>query len=385
MSEYQLEIKQIVDYPRCRIYRQFIQNLMADRSIRTNGGSGLFYYMVLCNYANFRTSYLRIDGIGYTVYPGEWICTVKELSAWFRTRFQCQAVSILDELQKRHLISYLFLDRGKVVKYKIRDWKKQNTVLDYNCPCQKDTGFFFMPAVVATELVSAGRCSEMDILLDLWMSAVYNDSQVQGSEIGPVVYFRNGTGSPLAAYSEMAARWGISKATTGRVLKKLADMDYISLMSFPGKTGSVIYLRSYLSTMFQISDVLVDKEEVAMSLKINITLPDEGELQEDSVLIEHEVCVSEGLSCVSKSEMSAVIEKMAQILDAQGISCFRCPKSIYKLYPLSDACREEYISHIPKAVSCFGMAVCCGEDKPVYTFELTLSPAENDREGGYRS
>ena len=138
MQSYQLEIKQLVDYPRCRIYRQFIQNLMADRSIRTSGGSGLFYYTVLCNYANFRTSYLRIDGIGYTVYPGEWICTVKELSTWFHTRFQCQAVSILDELQKRHLISCLFLDRGKVIKYKIRDWKKHNTVLDYNCPCQKD-------------------------------------------------------------------------------------------------------------------------------------------------------------------------------------------------------------------------------------------------------
>ena len=79
-----------------------------------------------------------------------------------------------------------------------------------------------MPVVVATELVSAGRCSEMDILLDLWMSAVYNDSQVQGSEIGPVVYLRNGTGSPLVTYNEMAGRWGISKATTGRVLKKLA-------------------------------------------------------------------------------------------------------------------------------------------------------------------
>ncbi len=142
MSEYQLEIKQIVDYPRCRIYRQFIQNLTADRSILTGGGSGLFYYTVLCNYANFRTSYLRIDGIGYTVYPGEWICTVKKLAAWFRIRFQRQAVSILDELQKRHLISYLFLDRGKVVKYKIRDWKKHNTVLDYNCPCQKRYGLF---------------------------------------------------------------------------------------------------------------------------------------------------------------------------------------------------------------------------------------------------
>ncbi len=166
MSEYQLEIKQIVDYPRCRIYRQFIQNLMADQSICTSGGSGLFYYMVLCNYANFRASYLRIDGIGYTVYPGEWICTMKEFTAWFRTRFQCRAVSIRDELQKRHLISYLFLDRGRVVKYKVRDWKKHNTMLDYNCPCQKDTRFFFMPTVIATELVSTGRCSEMDIERD---------------------------------------------------------------------------------------------------------------------------------------------------------------------------------------------------------------------------
>ena len=83
--------------------------------------------------------------------------------------------------------------------------------------------------MIATELVSAGRCSEMDILLDLWMSAVYNDSQVQGSEIGPVVYYRNGTGSTLAAYSEMAVRWGISKATTGRVLKKLADRGICSM------------------------------------------------------------------------------------------------------------------------------------------------------------
>jgi hypothetical protein len=31
------------------------------------------------------------------------------------------------------------------------------------------------------------------------------------------------------------------------------------------------------------------------------------------------------------------------------------------------------------------MTVSCGEDKPVYTFELTLSPAEKDREGGARA
>ena len=116
MSEYQLQIKQVVDYPRCRIYRQFVQSLITDQSIRTGGGSGLFYFTVLCSYANFRTSYRRIDGISYTVYPGEWICTVKELTGWFRTHFQHQALDILDELQARNLISYLPLGRGKVVK-----------------------------------------------------------------------------------------------------------------------------------------------------------------------------------------------------------------------------------------------------------------------------
>lgn len=57
MADYQLELRQIVDYPRCRIYREFMQTLIADRSIRTGGCSGLFYYVVLCAYANFRTSY----------------------------------------------------------------------------------------------------------------------------------------------------------------------------------------------------------------------------------------------------------------------------------------------------------------------------------------
>ena len=72
MPTYQLQIKQIVDYPRCRIYRQFVRFPMEGRSIRISGGSGLFYFAVLSNYANFRTSYRRIDGISYTVYPGEW-------------------------------------------------------------------------------------------------------------------------------------------------------------------------------------------------------------------------------------------------------------------------------------------------------------------------
>lgn len=37
----------------------------------------------------------------------------------------------------------------------------------------------------------------MDIVLDLRIHAIYNDEQVQGSEVDPVVYFRNCTGNPL--------------------------------------------------------------------------------------------------------------------------------------------------------------------------------------------
>lgn len=134
--------------------------------------------------------------------------------------------------------------------------------------------------------------------MELWISTVYNDEQVQGAEVGPVVYLRNGTGLPVLNYSELAVRWGISKATVGRILKKLAGMDYISLMTFPGRAGSVIYLQNYLSTMFQISDVLIDKEEVAMVLNIKVSLPDEEEKEQTADAGGHDICVSDELASV---------------------------------------------------------------------------------------
>ena len=374
MPDYQLEIKQVVDYPRCRIYREFVQTLIADRSIRTNGGSGLFYYTVLCSYANFRTSYRRLDGITYTVYPGEWICRVSELAACFRVRFQHKALSILKALQDRQLITFTQLGHGHLVKYSIKGWRKHNTVLDYNCPCQKESGFFFMPIAVATELISYGKASEMDVVLDLWLSAIYKDNQVLGSEVGPVVYLRNGTGNPLLNYSDLAQRWGLSRSTVGRLLKKLADLDYLTLMSFPGRTGSVIYLNSYLSTMFQVSDVMVDKDEVAMSLNIKLQLPDDMDTA-DNTPDDPRVCVSDQLISVSKSQVERIVQKVAQVLETQGISCFHCPKSTVKLYPLFGDCTETVEgSSIQTNILKIGMVIRCGNDHPVYSFELTMTP-----------
>ena len=148
------------------------------------------------------------------------------------------------------------------------------------------------------------------------------------------------------------------------------------MMAFPGTKGSVIYLRNYLSTMFQISDVLIDKEEIAVVLNIKINLLDENGVKEDGITLEPEICVSEELSSVSKSHMESIVRKMAEILDSQGVSCLRCPKARYKLYPLSDDWEGKYLCRPQEALEKrIGMDVHCGNDKLIYTFELTLSPA----------
>ena len=366
--DYQLELKQIVDFPRCRIYRDFIQTLINDNGIRTSGSSFLFYYLVLCSYANYRTSYRRMESITYTVAPGEWICTINELQDWFRCRFQHQALSILKFFEEQNYISYSLLGKNKIIKFKITDWPKDNTILEYNYPCKKDAGFFFFPISKVHELISLGKCSEMDILLDLWIHAIYNDPSVLGSDCGPVVYIRNNTGIPRISYKTLADRWGQSKASVSRQLKKLESKELITLVSFTGKYGSVIYLNSYLSVMFSISDVMIDKEEIAMKMQLPIHIPEEKEPSCVSEPVrEEQITVSENSSCVPDSHMKIIVQKVVELLDTQGISCCHCPETQYILSPLS-ACID--------AVNLYTLIIICPFGNTAYRFELSLSPGD---------
>lgn len=370
MSEYKLQIKQVVDYPRCRIYRQLIQYLIKDPNIRTGGSSGLFYYTVLCCYANFRMSYKRIDGISYTVHPGEWICRINELKEFLRQKTNKQTIEVLDSLQKRHLIEFNVLGHGKLVKYRINNWCKTNRVLDYNAPCQKQTGFFFLPISVANELVSFGKCSEMDAVLDLWINTIYNDEQVQGSDVAPLVYIRNGTGNPLLSYEQLSQRWGISKTTVCRYLSKLKKEDYIMTVNFQGTHGSAIYVKRYLSTMFEISDVLVDKEELAMALNIDIKVPEEASENKE---LSSNITVSNFLNSVSKTAVNMLIQKVGKILSLQGFPCPLCPKIQYLLLSLSE-CKDTSIIPIDKINTenvRFLLVMKCS-DKEIFRFDVTM-------------
>ncbi|MDO4274331.1 MAG: MarR family transcriptional regulator [Eubacteriales bacterium] len=363
--DYQLELKQIVEFPRCRIYREFIQTMITDKSIRTSGGSFLFYYLVLCSYANYRTSYRRMEHLVYTVGPGEWICPLKELQSWFRCKFQHQAISILNTFEERGYISYTVMEKNKIVKFKINDWPNNNKILEYNYPCKKDAGFFFFPIAKVHELIGMGKCSEMDILLDLWIHAVYNDTSVMGSDSGPVVYYRNNTGNPLTSFQTLANRWSQSKASVARVLRKLEDKKLITLISFKGKYGSMIYLNSYLSVMFDVSDVMIDKEEIAMKMQLPIHIPEEsGETFVSELVTEDQITVSESDSCVPDSHMKIIVEKVAELLNTQGVPCCRCQKSQYILSPLS-AWNGLFTTYTLNIICPFG--------NTSYRFELSIS------------
>ena len=250
-----------------------------------------------------------------------------------------------------------------------------NTSLEYNYPCQKDVGFFFFPVSVVHELVSMGKCSEMDIILDMWIHAIYNDPQVQGSDVGPVVYFRDHTGRPLITCRELALRWGLSKSSISRLLKKLESHEYLTVVSFTGTHGSVLYLQGYLSTMFSISDVMVDKEEVSLTFQLPVTLDDEasrclseadiGKSLADILPETEQIYVSDNTDSVPETHILKIIQKSAKVLAAQGVFCCECSKSKYKLYRLS-ACRRDIYR--------YSLQIGCSESNIVYHFELSIQP-----------
>lgn len=134
MTEYQLEIKQHVEYPRCRIYKKFVEMLMCDPDIKTSGGCGLYHYTVLSSFANFETKNRKISGISYTVFPGELLCTIDELLVLLRVKNKLQALAILSDLQRRHFIEFNILDDGNCIKYRIKDWHKLNRAIEYSAP-----------------------------------------------------------------------------------------------------------------------------------------------------------------------------------------------------------------------------------------------------------
>ena len=103
-----------------------------------------------------------------------------------------------------------------------------------------------------------------------------------------------------------------------------------------------------------------------------IHLPDETPALDNTAIREEQIIIDESVSsvsdnapCVSNSHIRTVIKKVAGILAAQGLSCCECPKTVYKLYSLSD-CKE--------IDSKYYLSIACPDGKAAYRFEISLHP-----------
>lgn len=363
---YLIELKQLVKFPRCRIYRGFMTDLMKNKKIRTSRTSYLFFYIILCSFASYANSRRVVGRTAHVLEAGEGVCSLQDLTTWFRFKVQRSALDALQVLQDHHLISFLVTGGGTQVKYKITEWEQMNKIVHtrYEAPCRKDRGFFFISIKRVEEVLRLGRCSEMDIFLDMWVHAVYKDPQVVGSDLGPVIYFRNGTGQPLLNYAGLAVRWGIAKSSVSRYLRALEAKGLLQHMSFPGQHGTVIYLSTYLTTMFAVSDSMVDKEEVATTFNITITI------KADVPVDEPKIIVPAALGSVPEEHLRAITRSAVKALDAQGIPCAKCREAMYIL-SLSDCGGDVLL-----------LEVDCGLCGICYDYQLKLLSSPAPLEGG---
>ena len=108
-----------------------------------------------------------------------------------------------------------------------------------------------------------------------------------------------------------------------------------------------------------------------MKMELPIHIPDEVPTEETTVscvpesVVDEQIIVSQEGSCVPESHIKAIVRKVAEMLEIQGISCCRCPKTKYILSPLS-ACKD--------TVYLYSLRIICPWGKASYQFELKLKP-----------
>jgi hypothetical protein len=90
-----------------------------------------------------------------------------------------------------------------------------------------------------------------------------------------------------------------TSSSVGRLLIKLADFDYLSELTYAACSGTVFDIKNYLSTIFRIWEVLIDKEEGDMRLNLCVSVPDTIPPESGPIFVE-QICVSTELLSVSK-------------------------------------------------------------------------------------
>ena len=364
MSTYQLEITQIVDYPRYRVSRKFIKRLMRDRHIRTFGGSGLFYYLILCAHANQNDCFLLGDGM---------FVFKSRVQTWFRVYAHQEVIRILDNLEKLKLITYDHY--GQFFKFNFSADEMAGSSCLGNNQRKESSDYFFLPMSVANELISTGPYSDADILLDLWLHSAYNDQRIESSTASPIAYIKNDTNSLLLTYSFLSARWGISEDEIKKIITIYEDLDYIYTTHFPEHNGIAIYQKEHFAKAFQESAMTIDRAEIPMSQQTGIFLSDDEPNSRKISFVKDRIFIPKDVSEMAKPQhLEAIIKKVLSYLSSQEISCHKCSQAYFELSLLPTL--PKIVQLLPRSNSLteykLMLKVCCGH-KTLFVFNLELS------------
>lgn len=252
---YCTQTKQLVRFPKVRVDKTWFRWFCDHKDFKNDGNLHLFSLMSLYSYSNFRSNTRRIDDQNYMEAPGEWICKLSALPRILRAHSKTHAMEIMTYFAQNDLLSFEFI-APEIIRYRIHDWQRHCTHLNYNYYSYKGSGFFFFPLPVGRLLISAARqngkiaMSELDAIMDLWLHVIINDPSVQGTEYMPVVYFPDMHGLPLLSYAYLAARWGWSKSRVGRFILRLEEAGIIERVSFSSSRGSIISICRYREMIY---------------------------------------------------------------------------------------------------------------------------------------
>ena len=110
-----------------------------------------------------------------------------------------------------------------------------------------------------------------------------------------------------------------------------------TLLTFPGRHGTVICPENYLSTIFQVADVPVDKEKIAQSLNIKMAVEETEDIAHacaESELDGNDSSVSDTEFIVSDLHIEEAAKEADKALARQWFTGYFLRKSIYRLSKL---------------------------------------------------
>lgn len=120
--KYQLEIKQLVRFPYCRIYRELVNNIIESPKIHKRGSCLLFPYIVLFSLVNYRNSIRNMEGMKLSIRPGEWAERYCVLCEKLNLRYHYQLVALFRRMKDMELIEFEDYPKQRIIKYRIKCW-----------------------------------------------------------------------------------------------------------------------------------------------------------------------------------------------------------------------------------------------------------------------